>query len=82
MEQEPQGRATQSPPGFVTEEVAATMLGKRVSTLRRWARQGGGPPRIKVGQAIFYRLKALTDWLVDQEVCPDAGRGRRYLDAQ
>lgn len=46
-------------------------------TLDRWERQGIGPPRIKVGKKIFYRIDGVRDWLASHEQGHRRTRGAR-----
>lgn len=46
---------------------AAEILHVSRRTLSRWARLRKGPPRIKVGRAIYYRRSSLERWLVSLE---------------
>ena len=62
------------PPGYLDEATAAAQLGKKVQTLRKWAVQRKGPPRVKVGKRVLYREEALRAWLVAQESDPAAVR--------
>jgi len=39
---------------LVNERDAATILGLKVSTLRRWRWSGDGPPHHKIGNAVRY----------------------------
>lgn len=63
------------PPGYLDEATAAAQLGKQVQTLRKWAVQRKGPPRVKVGKRVLYREEALRAWLVAQESDPATVRG-------
>lgn len=40
----------------------ARMLDVSEATLRGWRRQGNGPPYIKVGRAVRYRLEDVERW--------------------
>jgi len=50
----------------ISPEEAAERLGVRPSTLANWRYRGGGPPYIKVGGRVRYRLAELGDWLDGQ----------------
>ncbi len=52
---------------FTRDELAAE-LGMNVRSLERWANLRKGPPRIKVGNRIFYHREAVRAWLARQEV--------------
>ena len=43
----------------VTREDAARYIGVGAKTLANWALVGKGPPPIKVGRRVFYRLASL-----------------------
>ncbi len=46
---------------------AAKILNVSIRTLGRWARLRKGPPRIKVGRTIYYRMDAIDQWLLSIE---------------
>ncbi len=47
------------PDGRLTRKDAAAYLGRAPKTLAMWAMVGTGPPALKVGGRIFYRLDDL-----------------------
>jgi predicted DNA-binding transcriptional regulator AlpA len=47
--------------GLLTEQDAAELL--QVSTLRRWHREGTGPPCLEIGRQVRYRRAAVQRWL-------------------
>jgi hypothetical protein len=49
------------------------LLNRSVRTLQRLAAHQSGPPRIKIGRLIFYRIESVRAWLVQQEKKPAAG---------
>jgi hypothetical protein len=49
--------------GFLPEDEFAKGVGKSKKTLRRWDKAGLGPPRTKLGRAIYYNLAAAKIWL-------------------
>ena len=57
----------QAPPGFYTEEEVGNFLNKKVDTLRQDASRRKGPPRVRVGRRVFYRIDAFNNWLVNHE---------------
>jgi hypothetical protein len=65
--------------GLLSETQAASALGVKFTTLRNWSVLRQGPPRIRIGKKIFYRLDALTAWVQEQEKDYSAVRsgGRR-----
>ncbi len=44
-------------------EGAAVLLGMTPETLRNWRYRGDGPPFLKVGRSVRYRLFDLAEWL-------------------
>jgi Helix-turn-helix domain len=61
--------------GLLSEERLAAELGRSTATLRRWRRQGIGPPFISgVGRDIWYRVETVEAWLISREQgsVPDA----------
>ena len=60
--------------GLRPEAATAASLGVKVQTLRKWAVQRKGPPRVKVGKRVFYRPEAVQAWLAAQERDPAAAR--------
>jgi hypothetical protein len=57
-------------PGFSDERSTAEELGLRVDALRKWRRQGIGPPYAKIGKQIFYPDEARAEWLKSRVVEP------------
>jgi hypothetical protein len=57
---------------LLSEADTATLLSVKVQTLRVWAVQRKGPPRVKVGRRVFYRPGAVQGWLARQERDPAA----------
>jgi len=53
--------------GVLTEAEVAGILGKEVSTLQKMRSARIGPPWLKSGQSVLYRLQSLTEWLAEQE---------------
>jgi len=56
-----------APEGFVRVRELANMMGISKRTLRRWEAFRQGPPKIKIGRQIYYRLEAVNEWLVSRE---------------
>jgi excisionase family DNA binding protein len=48
---------------LLTEQDAAELLQVELSTLRRWNREGAGPPCLEIGRQIRYRQAAVERWL-------------------
>ena len=68
----PQGAGAVRPIDLQPEVATAGLLGVKVQTLRKWAVQRRGPPRVKVGKRVFYRPEAVRAWLAKQERDPSA----------
>ena len=51
----------QSP--FLTPGEAAAWLRSKERTLERWRGQGTGPPFMRLGRRVFYRLEGLESWV-------------------
>jgi hypothetical protein len=49
--------------GLLTEQDAAEPLQVDLSTLRRWRREGAGPPCLEIGRQVRYRPAAVERWL-------------------
>jgi excisionase family DNA binding protein len=49
--------------GLLTEQDAAELLHVQLSTLRRWHREGTGPPCLEIGRQVRYRRAAVQRWL-------------------
>jgi hypothetical protein len=49
--------------GHLPESEVAAQLGKCVRTLRNWARRGYGPPRVRIGRSIYYRIVDVSRWI-------------------
>jgi predicted DNA-binding transcriptional regulator AlpA len=68
--------------GLLTREQLARQLGLTKRTLDRWGRERIGPPKIKIGHAVYYRPENVRTWLPQHEQQPRIGRGRRIARAQ
>ncbi|SCA55908.1 conserved hypothetical protein [Candidatus Terasakiella magnetica] len=53
--------------GFLTQEQLSELLGLSVRTLQRKHAERIGPPRIKLGSKIFYKIESVQKWLSDLE---------------
>ena len=60
--------------GYWTKAETAKFLNKSVSTLRSLASRRKGPPRIKNGKAVIYKVASVTAWLDAREVAPEKVR--------
>jgi excisionase family DNA binding protein len=49
--------------GLLTEQDAAGLLEVSLLTLRRWHREGTGPPCLEIGRQVRYRRAAVERWL-------------------
>lgn len=47
---------------YLTTRGAAKLLGLHPDTLRRLRREGGGPPFVRIGRAVRYRLDVVDAW--------------------
>lgn len=55
---------------LMAETTASAELGVKPQTLRKWAVQGRGPARVKLGRRVFYRVDTLRAWIRAQEKDP------------
>jgi predicted site-specific integrase-resolvase len=62
--------------GLLTEQDAAGLLEVSLLTLRRWHREGTGPPCLEIGRQVRYRPAAVERWLTGsiQAGSPDQNR--------
>lgn len=51
---------------------AAALLGVSESLLRKWEHEGKGPRFTRVGRAVLYPARALTEWLESHATDPEA----------
>lgn len=74
----PEGKKSRAPnpaldePGdllgeWISDAGLAEALGVALSTLSRWESDRIGPPRIKVGGAVYYRRETVREWLRDKD---------------
>ncbi len=61
--------------GWLNRTDLARELTLSVDTLQRWETRRMGPPCVRVGRKVLYRMEAVRDWLREQEV-RKAGVGR------
>jgi hypothetical protein len=52
---------------YYDEHQLADELGHNAATLRRWRREGKGPPFTTVGRRALYRKSGVAAWLRDRE---------------
>jgi len=63
---------------LLSEAERADIEGVSVRTLQRERAERRGPPYIKLGRRVFYRLEAYRAWLIAQEQeQPRAGEARQ-----
>lgn len=55
---------------FLSKQDAAVELGVSTRTLDRWWSERIGPPRARVGRAVFYKRDSIRDWINKNEVQP------------
>lgn len=65
-----------TPRGALSTRGAAEYLDTTVGTLATWRCHGEGPPYVKLGRKVVYRLEALDAYLRERET-PTTGGGRR-----
>ncbi|SEO09396.1 hypothetical protein SAMN05216227_104616 [Pseudorhodobacter antarcticus] len=53
--------------GWLNRTDLARELTLSVDTLQRWETRRIGPPCVRVGRKVLYRMEAVRDWLRDQE---------------
>ncbi len=59
---------TKPQPVIITEEEAASLLRVKLFTMRKWRREGGGPPYIRCGgRLIRYIKNDVMGWLADNK---------------
>lgn len=62
---------------LIERQAAAEALGVSARTIDRWHLLRSGPPRIKIGNKIFYRPEAIQEWLARHETVGPRDRGAR-----
>jgi len=53
---------------WINREDLAQQLSVTTDTLARWATQGSGPPRIRIGRRVLYRRSSVEKWLSEMEM--------------
>ena len=53
--------------GWINRAALARELTLSVDTLQRWETRRVGPPCVRVGRKVLYRMEAVRDWLREQE---------------
>ena len=64
-------------PGALSPPRAAAYLDTTVGTLAQWRYRGEGPPFVRLGRKIVYRVESLDAYLRDLEAQQSIGTGRR-----
>lgn len=62
----------QHPPAWLTTKQAAALLALHPDTLRRYRRDGGGPPFARVGRVVRYKLAELDAWMAQRSATSTA----------
>ncbi len=55
----------------VESNVAAPMIGVNAATLKAWRRRGLGPPYVRFGNRVRYRVSDVEAWLAAHTVTPE-----------
>lgn len=53
--------------GFLTETRFAELAQLQQSTLQQWRKERRGPPHARLGNAVFYSLEAVQQYLLGQQ---------------
>lgn len=53
--------------GLLTEEEVAAACNRNVMTVRNWRGQRVGPPFVKMGHEVFYRVEAVRRYFAENE---------------
>ena len=56
--------------GYLTSAEMAAQLGLHPTTLAKWRMARIGPPFVKVGKKVYYRITSVRGWLETGEVKP------------
>jgi excisionase family DNA binding protein len=54
------------PRSWLTPKEAAALLALHPDTLRRYRREGGGPPFTRIGRVVRYSLAAVEAWMAQR----------------
>ena len=71
----PIGSDSEDQARLITEREAADLLTLSVKTLRNWRLSGYGPPHLKLGRLVRFRLSDLKAWLKSCERASTSDRG-------
>ena len=61
--------------GALSPKNAAVFLDTTVGTLAQWRHRGEGPPFVRLGRKVVYRVEALDTYLRDLETGQHGGGG-------
>jgi excisionase family DNA binding protein len=61
---------TRDDESLLNESEAAKLLAVSVRTLQAWRTRESGPPFVRLGRAIRYRLKDLIEWVRSKTCLP------------
>jgi len=53
-------------PNLMTGDETAADIGVNPKTLQRWAREGRGPRRVRIGNRVYYFKPEVQAWLENQ----------------
>ncbi|WP_369124471.1 helix-turn-helix domain-containing protein [Devosia neptuniae] len=56
--------------GYLTSADMAEQLGLHPTTLAKWRMARRGPPYVKIGKRVYYRVTSVREWLENAEVKP------------
>lgn len=62
---------------LVDREQAARLLGVSARTLDRWHLLREGPPRVRIGRLVRYRISSIQTWIIKNETTPMRGVAER-----
>ena len=58
----------------LNEEEGSRVLGISTQTMRNWRHVGKGPPYIKLGRIVRYKLQDLLDYMDQKKIIPENER--------
>jgi hypothetical protein len=62
--------------GYIPEAKFCAAAGIKLRTARTWRQKRTGPPWVRIGRDVFYRVTSLQEWLEAKEVRPTRPRTR------
>jgi len=63
--------------GYLTDKQLAEKLNVTLRTVQRWEALRCGPPRVKIGARVFYKIESVRAWIAAKEQQPAASATRR-----